>query len=224
MKPRAFLTAILLMLGCAGIHQTACAQSTETPKVEEPKLRPYSMVQIDGPIDNQEVAASWHKQILAAAASHDYVVIEINTPGGRTDIGFFIAKTIEDCGKPTICIVDGFAQSYGFYLLQSCTVRVMTTRSFLMMHESHYTNITIGVATKHELQRYADSLKALDDATSVHYANRMGMPVEQIRERISNRDWYFSADDALKYHAVDFVFKSVQESVKTLEKLIELRK
>src|SRR5581483_5373793 len=118
MKLKALLTTLILVLGCT--RQLVWAEEIAHRAIGQPV-----MVKIDTVI-NDDTAAAWIGQILEAAEKNDYVTIELNTPGGSNYVGFKLAKAIEECGKPTICVVDGMAQSFGFYLLQSCSIRAMT--------------------------------------------------------------------------------------------------
>jgi ATP-dependent protease ClpP protease subunit len=202
MKLRMLWSLVVFTLGCASVRQSACTTPITLP-LPLPLPHRYTMVQIDDYI-TEDSAKVWQNQILQAAHDHEYVTIEFNTNGGLNDPGFKLAKTIEEVGKPTICIVDGRAQSYGFYLLQSCTIRAMTTRSFLMMHETHYDNLLLSHPNRHELQRYVDDLTAEDNAMSEHYAKRMGVDVKQLRSLMADHDVHFGWEAALHWQAVGF--------------------
>jgi ATP-dependent Clp protease protease subunit len=146
----------------------------------------------------------------AVAAGAARLVIEFNTPGGSVFAGMQLAKHIEQSPVPTVCVVDGMAASMGFYLLQSCTYRVMTSRSLLMAHQPASGGLLYGPAEKYE--RLAEVLRKLGHAMATHCARRMSVSVDEYEKRIEKGgEWWFDERDALLYGAVDRVVGFVSD-------------
>lgn len=223
MKLSGFLAIALLLIGCATTHCTKPAEEpTPAPSVVQTaqavvrKLVSPTTIQLNGGIDDAK-AAEFIPALLEACAAHDHVSLEINTEGGFTEAGFRIAKAIEDCGAPVDCIVDGNAQSYGFYLLQSCRIRAMTRRSVLMMHEMLYPNLQFYFANRFKLEDYARNLEIGSRAMAEHYQHRMEIPIEVILQKTYRQDWLMGWQEAVQYHAVDYVFVGTQEAVRAFD-------
>jgi len=138
------------------------------------------------------------------------VVIEWNSPGGSVEDGFLLSKAIESSPVPVVCVVDGYAQSMAAYILQSCTTRLMTKRSFLMMHQPAYR----GVAGQPDLlKELSDGLLVLSRAMTEHLAHRSKLSAEEINRQIANgRAWHLGWEEALRSGFVDAVLASPKEA------------
>lgn len=163
-----------------------------------------------GVVDGESVDEAILLLRRAVAAGAKAIVIEINSPGGHVNAGFLLARAIEDSPVPVACVVDGEAASMGFYLLQSCDVRLMTRRSVLMIHEPSFGGVR---GTPEELRQAADALKAIAQAMAEHCAAKMKITVEELKARTDNKDWWMEWREALHVGAVDDVVTSVDEVV-----------
>lgn len=153
----------------------------------------------------------------AQAAGVDAIVLEIDTPGGEVAEGFTIVKAIEETRVPIVCVVDGQADSMGFYITQSCSVRVMTARSRLMTHEPSMGAEVSG----HPIQwRNAfEHLKALADAMAVYESARMKISLEEFKKRIADgTDWWMGSVEAKSVGAVDCVVDRVRTVIGEMSK------
>lgn len=153
----------------------------------------------------------------ANKAGADEVVVMLNTVGGDVDSGIKMAKAVEDSEAPVTCVVDTEAESMGFYILQSCPVRLMTKRSELMVHEP-----AIEVDKFHgkasDYRKVQERLDSLNRAMTEHEGHRLTVDVKELRRRIAGREWYMNWDEAVKMHAVDGVADSVRNVVDSLKK------
>lgn len=141
------------------------------------------------------------------------IVMLLNTPGGSVLDGWRLARAMEDSPAPVVCVVDGWAASMGFYLLQSCDVRLMTKRSMLMAHEP---SIRGGGGNEHDYREMAVLLEKMNRALAEHAAARMQMTVAQFMARIQNTDWWMNWDEALAVGAVDGVTERPRDVVEAL--------
>lgn len=145
------------------------------------------------------------------------IVLEINSDGGSVDAGFLLAKAIESSPAPVTCVVDGEAMSMAFYILQSCTTRVMTFRSSLMTHEVRLVSVGGVHETERVLLNDLDLVRASSRGFAEHVSRRMGMPYQEYDRHVrGGRDWYMNHEQALKFHAVDRVVSTVTEAMALL--------
>lgn len=172
-------------------------------------------IRINSGID-AKVSARFVKWIAEAnAAGASRILVEINTPGGSIPDGFEMAKAIEASEAPVTCVVDGEADSMGFYLLQSCAHRVMTHRSKLMTHEP-----SVGVEMSgqpNEWQSLADAINAERAAMAAHCQHRLKISMEEYRAHTDGgKQWWILPAEALKITAVDEVVDGVEKLHKRL--------
>lgn len=160
---------------------------------------------ITGPI-NDAVANTVVAQLLflqAEDAKKD-INLYINSPGGSVSAGLAILDTMNHV-KPdvsTICV--GLAASMGSVLLSNGTKgkRYVLPNSEVMIHqpwggvEGQATDIEI--TAKHILQTRDRLNKILSKAT--------GKPLAQIEKDV-DRDFFMTADEAVKYGIADKVLK-----------------
>lgn len=173
-------------------------------------------ITFDVGVDDDAVEATIALMNKSVEAGAKAVVIEFNTPGGSVDAGFKLAKAIEDSPIPVHCVVDGMAASMGFYLLQSCSTRTMTSRSTLMAHEP-----AIGTAKFYgqqvRWQNIAELLRTTASAANHHLCHRMAISFEDFSKRIDGgREWWFTSEEALKWKAVDVVISDVPTMLQEL--------
>lgn len=160
---------------------------------------------------NEETVDPLIAQIRSAnRAGLKRIVLEINSPGGVVDDGFRLVKAIERSKAPVICVVDGDAASMAFYLLQSCTDRVMTKRSTLMAHGPALGGNFYGRAN--DWKAIADYLRISEDALIEHMVHRMKMTVPEFKAKIEHGDWWMGWAEAFDVAAVDRVVIKVTEA------------
>lgn len=131
------------------------------------------------------------------------VMLRLDTYGGSVHEGQRLMRALESMKYARVqCVADTKAMSMGMYLLQSpgCDERLMTRRAMLMMHEPLIPNTG---GNEHALREDADYLRALTSGLVATAAKRMKKSEAFIRGKISNRNWYLDADEALKMNAVD---------------------
>lgn len=144
------------------------------------------------------------------------IVLEINTPGGIIDEGFEMTKAIENSKAPVQCIVDGMAASMGFYILQGCSTRIMTTRSLLMAHEPA-TGGGIG-GQPDVFKTMWTRLTKLWEVMARFEVHRMKISAKELLEKTSHgQEWWIDCDEAKQIGAVDVVVDSVNDTIKLYE-------
>jgi len=177
--------------------------------------------QLQGQINTASVTAitSWIDAAVAAGAKA--IVIEIDTPGGVIDDGTQLAKALEELDIPSYCIVDDEAYSMGFYILQSCTHRIMTKRSTLMAHAPSLGGN--GGGDSQTLLNAVSSLIETGKAFAEHSAGRLNISVDQYLDKVSNgKEWYLAWKEALAVGAVDRVVVTCREIYERLRSNLAL--
>lgn len=137
------------------------------------------------------------------------ILMELDTPGGSVKAGFRLAKAMEESKIPVVCVVDGEADSMGFYLLQSCSARLMTKRSVLMAHQPAIGGDMYG--PKESWQNIAAVLKAMERAMIEHMVAKMKITPEEMEKRVTGGQmWWFDWREAVYTGAVDGTVPSVK--------------
>jgi len=133
------------------------------------------------------------------------IYLYINSPGGSVSAGFAIFDTMNyiKCNVCTICI--GLAASMGAFLLSSGQKgkRFALPNSEIMIHQP--LGGAQGQASDIEIQAQ-QILKAKNKINGI-LASNTSQPLEKIAKD-TDRDFYMSADEALKYGLIDKIYHS----------------
>ncbi len=137
------------------------------------------------------------------------ISLYINSPGGTITAGMGIYDTMNyiRCDVSTICV--GMAASMGAFLLSSGAKgkRYALPNSEIMIHQP--LGGAQGQATDIKIQ--AEHILRIKDRMNRILSSNTSQPLEKI-ERDVERDYYMTAEEALKYGIVDRIFdKRVQE-------------
>ncbi|MEU5841921.1 ATP-dependent Clp protease proteolytic subunit [Rhodococcus sp. NPDC047139] len=146
--------------------------------------------------------------LLASADDRRDIVLHINSPGGSVLAGLAIYDTMQLVPNDIATVAFGFAASMGQVLLAAGTKgkRTSLPHSRIMMHQpsAGFAGTAVDIAIQAENLEYMkrQSQQILSDAT--------GHSVEEI-ERDSDRDRWFTPEQALEYGIVDAVVGSLAE-------------
>jgi ATP-dependent Clp protease protease subunit len=174
--------------------------------VEAPKP---IVLRLDGPVFADTVDPLIKQIEEVNESKNDFFILEMNTPGGSVSDGFRLVKAIENSPKLSVCVIDGEGYSMGFYILQSCDVRIMTKRSALMAHEPAFGAIQ-GPVTIDKLKSLMDSLRVTTNASEEFICKPLALPLNECKAKI-HAEWWMDWKDAIKYRAVDAVVDTVDE-------------
>jgi ATP-dependent protease ClpP protease subunit len=202
------LLLITLLLSCDCAAGTKVVQPTKADVSAE-----WLHLQLIGRIDQQSTELLIKVFETAPAGVVKGITLEINSGGGVADSAFLLSKAIENSKVPVVCVVDGHGMSAAFYVLQSCTYRVMTKRSVLMTHNPSISGVGGNAGEFLEVSRL---LAASQEAMLQHTARRLVIPVKQLREWLSTGALFMDYTFAIKIGAVDLVVDSVLEYFVTL--------
>lgn len=130
------------------------------------------------------------------------VTIDINTPGGSVIDGLAMYDLIQRLRKQGAHVttrVLGAGFSMGAVLLQAGTERIVTPRSKLLIHEGS-NELKGSRAEIQDTQVIWDTL--LDDILDI-FAERSKLSRRQIVNRWKRKDWYITAEEAVKLGFAD---------------------
>ncbi|MEZ7898715.1 MAG: ATP-dependent Clp protease proteolytic subunit [Flaviflexus sp.] len=143
--------------------------------------------------------------LLAAEDPDKDIYLYINSPGGSVTAGMAIYDTMKYIQPDVATVAMGMAASMGQFLLTSVTPgkRYITPHTRVLMHQP--SGGTGGTAT--DIRINADLILAMKRELSEITARQTGKSVEQILED-SDRDKWFTAQEALEYGFVDHVVET----------------
>jgi ATP-dependent Clp protease protease subunit len=155
--------------------------------------------QVDDPIANQICA---QLLLLSAEDAERDIFLYINSPGGSISAGMAIYDTMEFIANDVATVGIGLAASMGQFLLCAGQKgkRYATPHARIMMHQPSggLGGTASDIAIQAEQMLYTK--RTMQDRIAFH----TGQTVEQI-EKDSDRDRWFTADEAMNYGFVDHV-------------------
>lgn len=143
--------------------------------------------------------------LLAAEDPQKDIWLYINSPGGSISAGMAILDTMNWIPNDVATVAMGMAASMGQFLLSAGTPgkRYATPHARVMMHQP---SGGIG-GTASDIKIQAEQLVYIKRQMAELIAQYTGQTVEQITAD-SERDRWFSAEEAKEYGFVDHVFES----------------
>lgn len=136
------------------------------------------------------------------------IFLYINSPGGSISAGMAIYDTMEWISNDVATVVMGMAASMGQFLLSAGTKgkRYALPHAKILMHQP-----LGGVGgTASEVAIHAKFLMDTKKEMARIIADHTGQPVEKI-EADSDRDHWFTAQEALEYGFIDHVYSSAAQ-------------
>jgi len=155
--------------------------------------------QVDDPIANQICA---QLLLLSAEDAERDIFLYINSPGGSVSAGMAIYDTMQFVTNDVATVAVGLAASMGQFLLCAGAngKRYATPHARIMMHQP---SGGIG-GTASDIAIQAEQMLYTKKVMQERIAFHTGQTVEQI-ERDSDRDRWFTAEEAKEYGFVDSV-------------------
>ncbi|MGN6598264.1 MAG: ATP-dependent Clp protease proteolytic subunit [Actinomycetales bacterium] len=143
--------------------------------------------------------------LLAAEDPEKDIYLYINSPGGSVTAGMAIFDTMEYVKNDVATVAMGLAASMGQFLLSAGArgKRYALPHARIMMHQP---SGGIG-GTASDIKIQAEQMLHIKRQMAQLIAEHTGQSVDQI-ERDSDRDRWFTADEALEYGFVDHVVRS----------------
>lgn len=167
---------------------------------------------------NQAEALEFREKVINISEENPTrpIVIRINSYGGEVDSLVMMIETLDEVPNPIITMCCGTAMSCGSVLLSHGDIRWVGKYSRIMVHE--VSGGTGGNA--HDVHTDAVELKRLNKLFMGLLAKNCGIKggYEAIRKVIKSRDgreWYMTAEEALKFGIVDAIGTPRVEDVMT---------
>jgi ATP-dependent Clp protease, protease subunit len=159
---------------------------------------------------NDEIANRICAELLLLAADdpeHD-ITLYINSPGGSVSAGMAIYDMMEYVPNDVSTVVMGMAASMGQFLLSAGAQgkRYALPHARVMMHQP---SGGIG-GTAADIAIQAEQMLYVKKTLAERIAFHTGQPLEQI-ESDSDRDRWFTADEAKDYGFIDHVVRSARQ-------------
>jgi ATP-dependent Clp protease protease subunit len=147
--------------------------------------------------------------LLAAEDPKRDIWLYINSPGGSVTAGMAIYDTMKWVPNDVATVAMGLAASMGQFLLSAGTKgkRYATPHARVMMHQP--SGGIGGTATDIKIQ--AEQMLYIKNQMAGLIAEHTGQSLEQITKD-SDRDRWFSAEEAKKYGFVDHVFSDATQT------------
>jgi ATP-dependent protease ClpP protease subunit len=179
---------------------------TETPPPPAPDCShvPFCVVyhRFDGVVNDEAVNPAI--AAIKSAQPDQIVLLDINTRGGSVASGFQLEKALEATKSRVFCVVDGEAMSMGFFMLQSCQMRVMTKRSELMAHEVRM--VHQGTITIHDASMMISDMIVNSRAYAEQVLRRSKLTYDEYHAKVDGKEWFISWPEALQAGVVDCVY------------------
>ena len=145
--------------------------------------------------------------LLAAQDPEKPIFLYINSPGGSVTAGMAIYDTMQYIQPEVVTVALGMAASMGQLLLTAGTPGKLyaTPHARILMHQP-----SGGVGgTASDIRINANLILQMKQELAEINAQRTGKSVDQIRED-SERDHWFTAQEALEYGFIDHVIESAR--------------
>ncbi len=146
--------------------------------------------------------------LLSAEDPNSDISIYINSPGGSVSAGMAIYDTMQYVRNDVATFAMGLAASMGQFLLSAGTAgkRYALPHARIMMHQP---SGGIG-GTASDVRIQAEQMLYTKKQMAELIASHTGQTIETI-EHDSDRDRWFTADEALEYGFVDHVVRSARD-------------
>ena len=146
--------------------------------------------------------------LLNAEDPHKDIYLYINSPGGSVDSGMAIFDTMQWISNDVATVAMGLAASMGQFLLSAGTPgkRFALPHSRIMMHQP---SGGLG-GTASDIRIQAEQSLHIKRTMARLIAEHTGQTVEQI-EADSDRDRWFTAEQALEYGFIDHVYERASQ-------------
>jgi len=147
--------------------------------------------------------------LLSAEDRNTDISLWINSPGGSVPAMLAISDAMRLVPNDVTTLALGMAASAGQFLLTAGTrgKRFALPHSRILMHQG-----SAGIAgTAVDIELQADDLRAMVETVLGMIAENTGQPLEQVRAD-SQRDRWYSAEQALSYGFIDGILDSLDQA------------
>ena len=173
------------------------------------------IIWLEGPVmDDNSNRIAKQLQVLAAEDPTKDISLYINSPGGSITAGMVIYDTMQLIPNDVTTVAMGLAASMGQFLLCAGTAgkRYATPNTRIMMHQP---SGGLG-GTASDIKIQAEQMLYIKKRMAELIAIHSGQSIEQI-EKDSDRDRWFTSDEARDYGLIDHVYSSSADAPSSLK-------
>ena len=196
------------------IMRTSGAMTGFGDMLDERLLR-ERIIWLEGPVmDDNSNRIAKQLQVLAAEDPAKDISLYINSPGGSITAGMVIYDTMQLIPNDVTTVAMGLAASMGQFLLCAGTAgkRYATPNTRIMMHQP---SGGLG-GTASDIKIQAEQMLYIKKRMAELIAVHSGQSIEQI-EKDSDRDRWFTSDEARDYGLIDHVYSSSADAPSSLK-------
>ena len=128
--------------------------------------------------------------------------IVLNSVGGEVYHGLLIFNTLEDLKKKNIKVIieaRGLCASMGVWVLLGGSERTSSKYTRFLLHET--SSFTYGKVS--EMKEGVQELEKLNLMLDDIIVNRTKISLQRLQQKTRKREWWLSAEEALKYGLID---------------------
>lgn len=172
------------------------------------KLLKSRTILISGPIEEELAERVITQAMVLDADSHEPIRVLVSSPGGMVDMGFAIYDVLRYVESKVICIGAGFVASMGVPIMLAATHenRYTLPNTRFMMHQP--STGAAGVAS--DIRITAQEILKIRERINKLISDETGQPIEKVAVD-SDRDFWMSAEEAVKYGLVSKVVKNAKD-------------
>lgn len=148
-----------------------------------------------GPISDT-TASSLTQDLLTVPGKEAYLFID--SPGGSVVAAARIIAAMRSSDKKVTCIAET-AISAAFMILQACDVRLITYSGITMQHNA---SLAVGRKEIPNFKTFVEFIYRMLDITDAIQAKRLGLSVEEFKNKTKD-DWWLFSLDAVSNNVVD---------------------
>lgn len=179
-------------------------KTKEKEKVSSIDLQEKRIIYLDGDIDDELAKKIIESLLKMDACNHQDITMYINSPGGSVASGFAIYDIMNmiKSDVKTICI--GRAASMACILLLNGATgkRMILPNAEIMIHEVSGGGVFGRVS---QVEQHLDHSKSLNIKLRKIIVDTTKLSWKQVKEGTTNKDKWFTAEEAVKYGFVDKV-------------------
>jgi ATP-dependent Clp protease protease subunit len=168
------------------------------PAKKAPELYIYD--EIGSPWAANPVTITTVRDRLNAVGDAPELIVRVNSVGGSVTDGMAIYNAIKEFPGRKTAIVEGLAASIASVVIMACDDVVMTTGSFLMIHNP----FAVAQGESEDLRRTADLLDNMRDQMLAIYEEATGLPRAEL-EAMVDKETYLTAEEAVEKGFADRV-------------------
>jgi ATP-dependent Clp protease protease subunit len=172
-------------------------------------LMQRGIVVFNDDIDSNSLDEFQSDLLYVASLGLPQIKVVLTTNGGALDCAFGMYDLIRHIdqtlalGVHTVAV--GYCYSAGVIVLQAGRQRLATPNATLMIHET----LTIQFGKMSEVEEDVRFAKELTDRMVKVLTERSKVKPATLRKRIKGRNWWLTADDALKFGFVDAIVENL---------------